>query len=363
MKKEIYIHVGAGKTGTTALQQFFFLNEQKLGRKGLYFPSVGRAPSNSAIAHHALACRQQVAKGEETEEIKELWKNLASENEGRLLVTSEDFHALISDQNGIQFLKEIKSILSDQEVFIIFYIRREDEWLQSAYSQWIKSGSLRNGVSIHEFIKKKRVSLPEQILKFSDIFGKDQMIVKPFEKIQLIGGNVFSDFMDIFDIQLNDGFNLPNKNTNQGLTNDALEFKRVFNTVCIDKNEAQILMKPLIEYSKLVDKNSSEAFTKKNLLSQDERKYLLEPLVPLYASIAREFLGRDDGMLFCDLDEQFESLGTDQLGETRIVAFLLKELYRENAKLRKEIRALKGDVSGITKYLRSFPSDSKSKTP
>ena len=50
--KQIFIHVGAGKTGTSAIQEFLKLNEKKLSQKGLYMPEIGRDDSNKFIFHH-----------------------------------------------------------------------------------------------------------------------------------------------------------------------------------------------------------------------------------------------------------------------------------------------------------------------
>ena len=41
MKKKLYLHIGMGKTGTTALQHFFWDNRDILAAKGICYPKVG----------------------------------------------------------------------------------------------------------------------------------------------------------------------------------------------------------------------------------------------------------------------------------------------------------------------------------
>lgn len=340
MNKEIYIHVGAGKTGTTAIQEFLFLNEKRLLESGIYIPIIGRSLSKTAIAHHELAAYDFIHNKKNFDEVIRLWKQLVKKKNSKILLTSENFHSLIKLHGGLDYLLKIKDILSDFNVYVVFYIRREDEWLQSAYIQWVKSGGLRNGIRICDFIKQKRVSLPEQVLAFAKIFGNDSIIVRPFEKEQFYGGNIFSDFLNIFGVELSDDYILPEKNSNPGITPDALEFKRIYNTVCKNRQEAQMLMKPLLAYSELVDSNSTKIFTKKNLLSKEERDYILEPLLPLYSKIAKEFLNRDDGILFYDLDTNCDPVNTENEDTSKVIAYLLKELYRENIQMKKEIELL-----------------------
>lgn len=344
MKKEIYIHVGAGKTGTTAIQEFLFLNEKRLLESGIYIPVIGRSLSKSAIAHHELAAYDFIHNKKNFDEVIRLWKQLVKKKNSKILLTSENFHSLIKLHGGLDYLLKIKDILSDFNVYVVFYMRREDEWLQSAYIQWVKSGGLRNGIRICDFIKQKRVSLPEQVLVFAKIFGNDSIIVRPFEKEQFYGGNIFSDFLNIFGVELSDDYILPEKNSNPGITPDALEFKRIYNTVCKNRQEAQMLMNPLLAYSELVDSNNTKIFKKNNLLSKDERDNILNPLLPLYSKIAKDFLKREEGILFYDLDTNFDSVNSGKNDTSKVIAYLIKELFKENISLRNEIDVLKKEL-------------------
>ena len=51
MKKKLYLHIGMGKTGTTALQHFFWENRKALAAHDICYPELGVQSS----AHHLLS--------------------------------------------------------------------------------------------------------------------------------------------------------------------------------------------------------------------------------------------------------------------------------------------------------------------
>src|SRR5690554_3774829 len=53
-KKTLYLHIGLGKTGTTALQEFFWANRSQLAKRGIDYPDY----CVIAGAHHALSPHQ-----------------------------------------------------------------------------------------------------------------------------------------------------------------------------------------------------------------------------------------------------------------------------------------------------------------
>ena len=338
--RQIFIHVGAGKTGTSAIQEFLKLNRLELEANNLKIPDSGlRVIDDQGITHHDLAGK---VSRDYCSDVLDLWRKLIKEEGDRFLVTSERFHSLIKYNTKI--FEEIRNILDGFDVSIIFYIRREDQWIQSAYEQWIKAGNKRDGEAIHELIKKPSISLPEQVLRFADIFGPENIILKPFEKSQFAGGNIFSDFFSIFNIDVNDDFLFPKKNSNPRLSIDALEFKRIFNTICANPRESRSINSYLTEYSSTSDASSTEVFRKANLLSEADREIIARKNEPLYKNLAKEFLGRDDGRLFYesyDVEPVDYKFSLQDL--TKISSFLFLKMSQEIDHLKREQMQLEKD--------------------
>src|SRR6056297_636961 len=163
MKNEIFIHVGAGKTGTSALQRFFRLNVSRLECAGLTIPEIAADSDTRFLAHHPLS---GAGRFRDVDPFP-YWKRIARLRARRMLVSSEIFHSRLSHPDGIAFYEKVKKILSAWEIRIVFYIRREDQWIQSAYEQWIKTGELRSGETVDEVAARFRKSQASQIRKFA----------------------------------------------------------------------------------------------------------------------------------------------------------------------------------------------------
>ena len=342
MKKTIYIHAGAGKTGTTAIQEFLFLNEKQLLKDGLYIPDIGRQPSNKHIVHHFLA--GWFGKLEQNNvKVLNLWNEISQLGYKSILISSEFFHhPKLFVKNDSNLLTLIKEKVSEHFIIkIIYYIRPEEQWLQSAYEQWIKSGSKRDGESIHDFIKRPRITLAEQVYKLAEIFGKNNIIVKPFEKSQFIGGNLFSDFLNNFHIEYKSEYILPSRNSNPRLSYDALEFKRVANMVCSDKKQASVLNEHLMKYSDAMDNQSSSLYRKSGLLTLKEKNKIRESNDKLYQSIARDFLNIKEGVLFKEKDTLKTITKQYDLEDlTKISSYLFINLYQKIELLENSLKKL-----------------------
>src|SRR5687768_11764911 len=85
--KTIFLHIGSTKTGTTALQSFFSLNEARLKTAGIGYPRTGR----SGVAHHKLA---EVILGRKTARrpvYRELREEIEAAPEQTFVLSSEVF--------------------------------------------------------------------------------------------------------------------------------------------------------------------------------------------------------------------------------------------------------------------------------
>lgn len=335
--KEIFIHVGAGKTGTTAVQEFLKLNQSRLANQGLELPVIGRRKSSRLVLHDALAGGGKRAGGDRA--ALDLWRQIAKTDAEKVLVTSERFHSRVKSKKGESLFREVSQILKDFNIRIIFYIRREEDWLESAYEQWIKSGNKRDGESLQAFIKSPRMSLGRQIYRFSDVFGHESIIVRPYEPMQFVGGSIFSDFLNVLQVSNDDEFVFPGRRSNPRLLPDALEFKRNLNSVSASKEEAQLLVALLKEYSHLMGHAPVAGNGSPTRIDESDVREIRAGNADLYSRIAREFLGRSDGRLFY---ERGQSDCADDLPEaedtSRVCAFLILRLYQR-------IRALEHQLS------------------
>ncbi len=347
MTKELFIHVGAGKTGTTALQEFLRINRSKLQEKGLVLPDIGLVKTENAIGHHKLSGVGSHA----NPNVLSMWQAISKANEKKLLLTSETFHNRISQQDGVGFFTEIYNIFSGWEIRIIFYLRRQSQWQQSAYAQWVK-GNMES-LTIEEHTKRYKRNLADQVFCFSDVFGQQNIIVRPYEKQQFNGGNIFSDFFQIMGLSIDDSYDFPRRNPNPRLTVEALNFKRVVNSFCNDVSEARLCLNDLLSYSDHENAHSStNIYHRHNLMSQKLQEKIEFENQGKYEIIAREFLGREDGNLFLDAPE-FKSESRDKENREdechRLYTYLFQQLYTKNQNLTRLNEELKLKLEKYTR--------------
>ncbi|SHH85137.1 hypothetical protein [Cognatishimia maritima] len=298
MTKTIFIHVGAGKTGTTALQSFFARNEDRFAAQGIYFPQEGRVQIDKALVHHKLSGIGGFRDMPENE-ILALWKDIAALTSPTVIISSEFLHSRIKAADGIAFFEKVRDILSGWDIKIVFYIRRQSHWVQSAYSQWVKQN--RESRRFSTFMRQFKNYPIKQIPMFGTVFGIENVIVRPFEKAQFIDQDIHKDFCAAIGLEWHEDFEIEHSNPNPRLALDALELKRQFNSLNKNPHMLRRIQRDLISYSALSSELQGKAIHHSHALMTPEQQLELETqFEPQYRDIAQRFMGRKDGTLFTD---------------------------------------------------------------
>ncbi|MEN8837884.1 MAG: hypothetical protein ABF243_12225 [Celeribacter marinus] len=146
MSKKLTIHVGMGKTGTSALQQFLLKEIGFLKRSGIHY--LGR------FLEHIDGFEGLTGPGELNTPAA-LAVGLAELE--TFAATSEASHFILSNEvlaqarNAQDTSAVIGAYAKETEVFseveIVLVFRRQDEWIESAYRQWGLKHKLHTGFS------------------------------------------------------------------------------------------------------------------------------------------------------------------------------------------------------------------------
>jgi len=240
--KQLYLHIGLPKTGTSAIQNFFILNDLLLEQKyNLLYPRFGRWSDGS---HHNIAfalsnnpfCEMKTIK-EQVAFLSEL-DNLISESSAtRVLLSSECFQ---------MFDNEVfKNFASHYYLTIICYIRKQDDYLESIYSQNVRDSTMRERRKFSQYFS----SFTEQLFfsKLLDkwkLFENQTYIVKEYNKKYFLNNNIIDDFLDIFEIKNEKIFITEKRKINVSLNKKLVEIKRVLNHLDFDElNLVDLLQK------------------------------------------------------------------------------------------------------------------------
>jgi hypothetical protein len=290
-REELFIHIGKGKTGTSALQTFFLQNRDSFNKYGIVYPLCREGKFN----HHYLAWSLLKEEGVEkiypkdTRTSVEEWNYVLSQLIGKQNLISSELLA------GLSFdaVSKIKESVSDFDVKIIIYLRRYDNWLESVYNQKVKG----KGISC---LPKK---LPEKNSAeiWAKVFSKENVIVRPYEKGQFYQGTIFADFLHYaFKMELTEDFLIPEKPINSRL-------QRMINCLSLSAAQKMSLIDPLHKISSRLYEEGRREWP---VFSPRQRLEMIRNYEPMYAEIAKKYLGREDGRLFYeplpDIDEQWQ---------------------------------------------------------
>jgi hypothetical protein len=294
-KKELYLHIGLGKTGTTSLQNYFWANRKRLKQNGILYPELGIV----AGAHHILSPHVPPF-------LKDVWNFLPVEDWAPKLLRMADRPVLLSSELISSAAPDVVGRFAEQilrffDTKVIIYVRRQDHLIVAGYNQQVKAGTQLLDIASALRILFGRFDFKDRIEPWLNGFGRENLIVRPYERRQLLHGDIRRDFLEgVFGLQDTSRFQVANTNENPRFTYSALEYKRMINNVVRDTQTSTKFNEPLLAYSAAIDQNSTAIFHESDLLAGIERKMILDRSREVNSWIARELMGRPDGILFKD---------------------------------------------------------------
>ena len=310
----VYLHIGMPKTGTSYIQNFLRLNNDVLNRVGYVYPDFDIRFGKIGINRngHFLV---NVIRNENNKRLKKEEQRIENECFDKLFDILDEYpNVILSDESiwnsgerlrGENFWTNLKSRLDARgaELKVIVYLRRQDLFIQSFWAQHVKETSLSD--TIQEYIDGKRFKLLkldyyDRLNKISDVIGKENMLVRVYEKNQYIGPekSIISDFFTTVGLEYNDNYAELERLPNTSLTGIYLEAKRQLNKIeglVERKDYVQDLVKKVVELNGDVRSISSNEF-----MTGDEAVAFLNRYAESNEKVAREYLGSDDGKLFYD---------------------------------------------------------------
>jgi hypothetical protein len=182
----LILHIGAPKTGTTALQSFLHSNEAVLREKGLNYMQAAR----THIAHNPLP--QAVPAGNEAPLIKAIIDEYQAAPDQTHIISSEImFRVLVA-----QKLQDTLPDVLRENTKVICYLRRQDDHAEVMYKQRVKNGWLGDADRasyLNSIIN--RLNYSPLLGAYANIFGPQNILVRPFERNNLLNGDVIDDFL------------------------------------------------------------------------------------------------------------------------------------------------------------------------
>ena len=305
--KTIYLHIGTHKTGTTTIQSILSANQEAILAQGYYYSKKCRiriTPGNHPLAWALLHGDRML--NEQTGEILDLscaWSDFLEEipQAAENIIISSEYFCLFRDEQVLT----LKEILANFRVIPILYLRRQDKFLLSLYSENVKSNG--HFESVHSFIQnqQEKVDYLGIIDRWSRAFGHENMVIGLYT---LGEGNtdLIGDFLSKIGIVMDrDELKIGDRRFNVNPPIKLLKIIRFLNWLmhgkfsmslaqCRQLYTRNLLSRHIVNAASLIpDKILSDHW-----LSVPEREDLISSFEAMNAKIATEYLGKPDGKLF-----------------------------------------------------------------
>lgn len=296
----LFIHIGTHKTGTTTIQYALRNNAEALRNENLIYLSI---PASA----HKLMNRIDVDDHIISQCRDELNQAIAIQQK------DGDFHYIwswegfsgspnIGYENACIVAESLKKITIGFDVQIIVYLRRQDDFIQSLYTQKIMEGESYTFESfLHNY---SSVSFNwERLLRcYAASFGKDKIIARRYDGALFDGpDSLLKDFANILGSKSLFESTI-NIERNRGYSGDALEIARLTNPYLtrMEKNRLRQILQQT--NARPLDENYS-------LLTNDQRKEFLRTYLESNANVARRYFHDSPSTLFStsDLDNTREA--------------------------------------------------------
>lgn len=342
-KHILLLHIGIPKTGTSALQRFLFHNMDNLKKYGWSYPDlrsvIGDINSYSIGYINATALyKSEGVLDVYSENWVYAWKFLKKELENYNVILSAE--QIFDWQHEERILREIKKEYCN--VKVIIYLRRQDLFLESYWAQLVKSDN---------WVKSFEESLPEiqqytryldLLYKISGVIGKENLIVRIYEREQFKGNrnDIFSDFIEAIGVKPDWAeFNEVGV-TNESLFGNYLELRRVFNSLKKFDDAISGEYKQLF----LILSHSLPRFKKVKgyFRTKEDRENFLSQYQEENKIIAEQFVHNEDGVLFYDrnTDIPFSGVEISEFEEDliRLFGYIVYDLKIKNKFLEKNLK-------------------------
>lgn len=357
MDNILLIHIGMPKTGTTALQNFLLQNDDKLQKYGWGYPvlSEDEIPDMSDIEGNGSNGNAiYIYKASLASSHNQIWKKgmdvaLKHLKNKNVIISAEGISV-----NGIEpFITDAKKIY--ENVKVIVYLRRQDREIESLYNQHIKIG-MEYG-SFDKFVKsdtnlKKWLDYLAKLDSVSRIIGKENLLVRVYEKQQLIGNDIVTDFLSVLGIPSDQDEWKRIAKMNPSIEGNYLGIKRVINSIqgiegFLDYREWRDIQTDIYDVCMALS-HSYKDKSEYGFFTIEQRKAFLGKFAAENEQIAREYLHREDGILFYDdvADYPMYAMKQDNSFEADMIRMFTAMIYLQNLRTKQLLDKKSEELTG-----------------
>ena len=182
--KNIILHAGVHKTGSSYLQKTLSENSSAIQAYSIYYPEYITKNGATHAGNHSLAVlgyKREV----NLETYLARFLNIHSRCE-TLLISAEE---LSRENTSSNFLDGIRSAAPNANFRAVIYLRRPDHLIESVYSESVKR-------TLHGDVSKASYQLDfrKTLEPFIEAFGRSNIVVRPYNREKWLNNSLGADF-------------------------------------------------------------------------------------------------------------------------------------------------------------------------
>jgi len=218
MKPDIILHIGTEKTGSTSIQEFLRASKDSLSELEILFPeSIGHTChiDFTACALHdspehpirnLLGLTVQESFLEFVKNIKrKLSTEIKNNSPSLIIISDEHINAHLSSVESLLAFKELCEEFGEIKSVII-YLRRQDDFRLSMFSQGVRSGNLSGFLKLGPLPTFKvipyRLNYLQMLNNLACVFGKEVLIPRVYDRNAFLNNDICADFIDASGIDI-----------------------------------------------------------------------------------------------------------------------------------------------------------------
>ncbi|TVO35965.1 hypothetical protein [Vibrio algivorus] len=196
---KLFLHIGSHKTGTTSIQNGLSENKEALESDGFVYVTCGEHNNFHGYIINNSPNGAYVNKNIDLHHLFRGNKNT--------IISSENFSFFFDEKSIKEIRKDLIPYFDD--IKIIVYLRRQDLHLISHYQEGSKPyreseyrlwGNAIVPIPEYTLIHRKYLDYHARIKLWSNVFGKDNVIIRIFEADNLVQNDSFLDFISTLNL-------------------------------------------------------------------------------------------------------------------------------------------------------------------
>jgi len=259
MQREAIIHIGTMKTGSTSIQNVFYMRRDEMLPQGAYYPRTPGLTAHQLLTYAAARPRPATRLPDES-----IWNGMDPEE--RLLQFRDEFaremgtlpshvdRVIFSDERLSFMLRDVPEISAVREILqpyfsrfrVIAYLRRQDSYLASRYSELLRVGSIGEPDHIRNNPGVMVTYDYNQLLgNWEAVFGQESIKPRLYERGANKPFDSVDDFMSACGLSIDVPPNDPARVSNPSMNAAGQEVLREIGRVMQERMNAQHVDGPL----------------------------------------------------------------------------------------------------------------------